>query len=167
MTEMTDPHQSLLSLQEHVSNGTVILKHCPIHQHLLYFDYNPPGEDYSRTYCLLDEETVIAILAYTFLPPCNEVPVIQIGYAVNEKSRGTGKAKEIIGLVLEELQAELDGTDLQSLYVEAVVGIENISSQHVAAKMLSTNPKPCKDALSDSDALHFRKLLKRANNVAE
>ena len=56
-----------------------------------------------------------------------------IGYAVPEAYRNQGRAKEIVNAAISDISANLDET----FFVEAIVGADNIPSQHVAAQVIS------------------------------
>jgi hypothetical protein len=75
---------------------------------------------------------------------------------VPEAERGKGWGKQIVAAAIAELKNGLSRAHPgATFYVEAVVGLHNVASQHVAAAVISNTPKQITDSVSGLPALHY------------
>jgi len=80
-------------------------------------------------------------------------PVFATGYAVPVKHRGKGLAKKIFAAGIEELRNGLRGHP--PFFVEAIIDLDNVASQHVASAVLAVEPKRVTDQASGKPALQY------------
>ncbi|WP_157219528.1 hypothetical protein [Flavisphingomonas formosensis] len=83
------------------------------------------------TYALIDggEVTAVALLALT--EAIEGVPTFQLGYAVMEARRGTGRAQRVAMAAINEICRGLRRNGIPKLYFEAVIDRENMSVYRV------------------------------------
>jgi RimJ/RimL family protein N-acetyltransferase len=112
------------------------------------------------TYVKLENKTVTALVMFALADRIEGDPCFNIGYAVPEAYRNQGRAKEIIGKAIGEMQNEFCRHGDATFYVEAVVGTDNKPSQRVAEQVISATPDTITDHFSGQSALHY--LLKVA-----
>lgn len=60
-----------------------------------------------------------------------------VGWAVPEEFRGQGRTGEAFIAAIKELRHGIRPSGITAFWVEAVVGTDNIASQHVAEKIIS------------------------------
>jgi hypothetical protein len=92
---------------------------------------------------------------FVLVDPFDGSPCFQIGYAVPERYRGRGRAKDIVVAAIAELKRGLTGNAVPAFYIGAVVGTDNEPSMRVAAATISTSPVSITDHVSGLPALHY------------
>lgn len=166
MSGIVNPMDALPSFQRCVSIGEIELlpgladKSVGVHMD------NPDGTRPRYTYARLDAGRVTALGMATYAGAEKGKHFLQIAYAVPEDLRGHGRAKDIARATIEELRRGLGASGLKSFYVEAVMGLDNIASQRVAAAVLGGEPKQITDAKSGEPALQYKKLIQASNRRA-
>jgi hypothetical protein len=164
MPQMTDPFAALEPFQQAFANGVLSLQRGVIDPELfVHVDY-PDGSTRRLTYVRLDRRTVTALVMFALVDPIEGSPCFQIGYAVPERYRAQGRAKDIVVAAIAELKRGLTGNGVPAFYVEAVVGTDNEPSMRVAAATLSTSPVQITDHVSGLPALQY--LLKVEKDIA-
>jgi hypothetical protein len=164
MPQMTDPFAALESFQEAFANGVLSLQRGVIDPELfVHVDY-PDGSTRRLTYVRLDRRTVTALVMFALVDPIEGSPCFQIGYAVPERYRAQGRAKDIVVAAIAELKKGLTGNGVPAFYIEAVVGTDNEPSTRVAAAIISTSPTQITDHVSGLPALHY--VLKVEKDIA-
>jgi RimJ/RimL family protein N-acetyltransferase len=132
MAQMTDPYQALVAFQKAMDEGTI-----GVTPGLLNPDVLVHGDDaggYKRmTYVQFDGATVVALVAFVAYDYKDDVPVLQIGYAVAEKYRRQGRAKALVMSAIAEMQNGLAGI-FEHVYIEAVVSADNAASRRVGVE---------------------------------
>jgi hypothetical protein len=161
---MTDPFAALESFQEAFANGVLSLQRGVIDPELFIHVDHPNGSTRRFTYVRLDRRTVTALVMFVLVDPLEGSPCFQIGYAVPERYRAQGRAKDIVVAAIAELKRGLTGNGVPAFYVEAVVGTDNEPSMRVAAATLSTSPVQITDHVSGLPALQY--LLKVEKDIA-
>jgi hypothetical protein len=154
MPRMTDPFAALQSFQEAFANGALSLERGAIDPELFIHVDHPNGST-RFTYVRLDHRTVIALVMFALADPLEGSPCLQIGYAVPERYRAQGRAKDIVVAAIAELKKGLTGNGVPAFYIEAVVGMDNEPSMRVAAATISTSPVQTTDQVSGLPALHY------------
>jgi RimJ/RimL family protein N-acetyltransferase len=154
MPQMTDPSAALESFQAAFANGELSLQRGVIDPQLFVHVDRPQGVP-RFTYVRFDRRTVSALVMFASVGPLHDIPCFQIGYAVPERYRGHGRAKEIVVAAIAELKRGLTRNGVAEFYVEAVVGTDNEPSMRVAAATLSTSPEAITDHFSGLPALHY------------
>jgi RimJ/RimL family protein N-acetyltransferase len=155
MPQMTDPSAALESFQEAFTNDPAPLKRGAIDPELfVHLDY--PTDKPRFTYVRIDGGTVTALVMFAFVGQIEGEPLFQIGYAVPERYRGQGRAKEIVVAAIAELKNGFRHNGVHGAFcIEAVVGIDNESSMRVAAATISSSPVQITDNMSGLPALHY------------
>lgn len=136
--QMADPHLGMVSFQECLRKG--ILRLAPVGKHLDLFshvDEPAPGER-RLTYVRLSKDglTVKAYVSCIMNGQVDGFPCIAVGYAVPEELRNTGAAKQILKDVVQDHISQAKRFGVGVIYVEAVVDVDNLPSQRVAAAVL-------------------------------
>jgi hypothetical protein len=157
MAKLTDPTPAMASFQQAVRDGEVALQRAALDRDVFVYMDRLPGGQTRFAYARMDGQIVLAFANFITAGFEEGLPVFQIGVAVPETERGKGRAKHIIAAGIAELKHGLNRAHPgAAFYVEAVVGLDNVASQHVAAAVISSeNPKPVTDNVSGLPALHF------------
>ena len=163
MPQMTDPFAALESFQEAFANGVLSLQRGVIDPELFSHVDHPNGST-RFTYVRLDRRTVTALVMFALVDPLEGSPCFQIGYAVPERYRAQGRAKDIVVAAIAELKKGLIGNGVPAFYIEAIVGTDNEPSTRVAAATISTSPVQITDYVSGLPALHY--VLKVEKDIA-
>ncbi len=155
---MTDPHNALVSFQSALQLGLLQPFRCRIHKELVFWCDIP--NDFPRvTYALLDKDNVVKAMALLVrAEPCDDGPCFNVGYAVAESFRGQGLAYEILEKSLEEFIALSKG-EAPRIYIDTVVGVDNIASQKVSSRFINAVPDEITDEVSGLPALHYRRVV--------
>ena len=152
---MVDPLDGLKSFQQEFLLGTIKLKPGILDKNL-YLHVDAPNGEKRLTYVRLDGKTVTAFVNFVWSDPIEGVPCIGIGYAVPEAYRNQGRAKEIVNAAISDLKSGLGrGGQNRPFFVEAIVGADNIPSQHVAAQVISGESEAVTDQHSGLPALRY------------
>lgn len=155
MPSLTDPTKALLSLQRHLQSRSLVMQPGEIDPTIKVHVDQPNGE-LRITYAYLVDNKVAAIAILTPSDPIEKgVACFGIGYAVHRDFRGQGLGKKIVRAAIDEFQHGMARNELLQFYIEAVVGIDNIPSQHVAAATVSPSPKPGVDKPSGAQVLQY------------
>ena len=166
MPSMVDPTNALMSFQEAFLRGGIPVQPCEVDDNLfVHFDEPIPGQ-WRCTYALVNKKSVEALAVYGPTDPYEGVMCVYTGYAVPPGLRNRGLAKSIVKLSLAELSACLGRNGFSEFYVEAVVGVDNIASQKVAAATLSQERQRSEDEHSGVAAFQYLKLVTCKQAVA-
>lgn len=161
MNQMTDPHNSLVSLQFAFSAGVIQSQPGKIDPSLnVLMDFPTDDPKVARmTYFKVRDGQVIGSLSAFLADPIDGVPCFDVGYAVAEGFRGQGIATAIVEGAIAEMRHGYGRAGIKTFYIEAVVGAHNIASQHVSSKTISSNPAAVTDELSGQPAYHYLKKI--------
>jgi hypothetical protein len=154
VAQMTDPLAALNSFQEVFETEGILLQRGVIDPEL-YVHVDHPNGSTRFTYVRLDHRTVTALVMFASVSSYEGLPCFQLGYAVPEKFRAQGRAREIVNAAIAELKRGLTANRVPAFYVEAVVGTDNEYSMRVATATISTTPAPITDAFSGLPALRY------------
>lgn len=158
MSNMTDPMNALISLQNATNNGYNELMPCdPFPDIQVVFD-RPNGRD-RFTYVNIQSGQIQAFCTFVMVDPINETPCFNIGYAVPEQYRNCGLAKEIIEKSIAEISNGFARHNIKRLYIEAVIGTSNEYSTKLAERFISSTPEECTDSVSGLPALAYSRLI--------
>jgi hypothetical protein len=158
---MTDPSNALQSFQQGLRLGQLVLQRGVL-EHDLYVHADRPNGEFRLTYVRLQEKTVTAFVEFVSCDPIDGVPCFNVGYAVPEGFRNQGRAKEAIIAAISEMQHGLGKIGYSIFYIEAVVGTDNVPSQHVAEHVISDNPVAITDQTSGLSALQYVRKIEPA-----
>lgn len=157
MSSMTDPMNALTSLQAEIFKGIPLSK-CKVHSELQMFVDQPNGR-HRFTFVKVERNIIKAFAVYAFDNPIENVPSMNIGYAVPAEFRNQGLATEIIKNSIDEIKAEFQKVGINKFYVEAVIGVNNVASQKLAKNLISSEFNEIIDDVSGEKAFHFRCLV--------
>jgi RimJ/RimL family protein N-acetyltransferase len=118
----------------------------------------PNGEP-RLTYVRLERRKVTAMAIIIMAEPYEGERCFQIGYAVPEKLRGQGRAKDIATAAIAELSNGLSRNGVQSFYIEAVVGQGNAPSRRVAEAVVGGKAREIVDEISGEAALQYMRKI--------
>jgi len=149
---MIDPSNALESFQHAHQRGLIRLEHGILDPALFLCVDQPNGET-RFSYVRFEGKTVAAFVEFVTLEPINGVPCFAIGYAVPQAFRKQGRAKDVVSAAIAELQHGLGRYG--AFYIEAVVGTDNLASQHIAEHLISNAPVSIKDKHSGLPALQY------------
>lgn len=108
------------------------------------------------TYVCLDEKkSVKAFVVMAVAEPLNGLPCFGIGYAVPEKHRGNGYAKEAVAVALRAFRAKMKNNRIKEFYVEAIIGRDNDPSNAVAMAAISPHRTEVTDKISQTPCFRY------------
>ena len=158
MSNMTNPLEGLLELQAGIESGLQMLE-CPGDNGLSVVFDQPEGV-IRMTYAMIKDGMVIGYTVFVKDQPIGSVTVFDIGYAVREEYRGKGLATRIVNSSIDLLTDTMGlGGHFDSYYLEAIVGIGNLTSNKLAHKIISDTPKQIVDKHSGEDAYQYLRLI--------
>lgn len=140
-TEMVDPHASLMSFQQALLQKVISLDRVRGFDDLYsYLDEPSPGS-VRFTYARLaaDKKTVVAFASF--------IKNGKVGYAVPVEFRGHGHAKRLVTEAVRDMAMQAWKNEIRTIFIEAVIDVKNIASQHVAEAVLN---KAVRDQITDS-----------------
>lgn len=156
MAALTDPTPAMVSFEQAIRDGDIQVRKAALDTSVVYYADQVPSGASRFAYARMSGPYIVAFANFVSNGHIDRLPVFQIGVAVPEAERGRGRAKHIMAAGIAELKRELSRAHPGAeFYVEAVVGLDNLPSQNVAAAILSTSPKPITDEVSGLPALHY------------
>jgi hypothetical protein len=159
IASMTDPADALTSFQQALSTSGISPQRCKLHNSMFVFVDAPKGT-HRFTYVMLDGTVVRALAMFAECEPINDKPCMQLGYAVPNALRNQGRAKQIVELAINEMKHGFASTQMDTLFIEAIVGIDNEASKRVATATSSNNPEEVTDSVSGLPALRYLREVK-------
>ncbi|WP_235499626.1 GNAT family protein [Frateuria sp. Soil773] len=151
---MTDPYAALTSFQQALSQGEIAVQPGALNPDVFVHADQPNGE-MRLTYVQVDGGTVIAFATFVGCDPVEGRPCFQIGYAVPDTRRNQGLATSLVKAAIAEMQHGFTRARLTPFFIEAIVGVDNLASQHVAAKTLSADRVEVTDRQSGQPAYQY------------
>lgn len=152
---MTDPNEGLVSFSAALDEGEIDLHKCPTVPNLwLHRDEPAPGI-HRFTYALIVDGELRGISMIVAAEPVGRVPCFGIGYAVPEDLRGRGYGKLVAAGAIKEFRDGMANAGVKRLFIEAIVGIENMPSRAIAASVISEDFKETHDSVSGQPAVQF------------
>lgn len=159
MPAMTDPSDALTSFQQALPLGVLHLQPGDLDPTLLVHMDEPAAGVTRLTYVRIEGQTVTAMALFTPCDPIEGRVCFAVGYAVPPSHRGQGRAKDVVNASLAELAKGFGRAGILPIYVEAIVGADNVASQHVAAATISAESKAVTDSVSGLPALQYVRQL--------
>jgi len=157
MVSMVDPHDGLVSYREALSKGLIRPQLGRAHAELTVLLDDAEGEK-RLTYALMQDGEVLGIAIYVMNGYEYEKPCFQVGYAVFDKFRNQGVAKELLKMSLDELSSEFKDI-FPSFHIEAVVSPSNVASKKVAEAIIGGTPDEITDKHSGENAHRYTKTV--------
>ncbi|WP_157510301.1 N-acetyltransferase [Lysobacter sp. Root559] len=152
MPKMTDPTAALTSFQRAVHARSISIERGRLDPNV-YVHFDQPQGEARFTYVRLDGGAVTALANFMLNGSVDGAMCWAVGYAVPEGLRGQGRARDIVQSGIAELQNGFK--DHPRFFVEAVIDIENIASQRVAAAVLGGEPEAIIDGHSKRPAVRY------------
>lgn len=147
MPELTNPYHALVSFQEALEAGEIELQPGELDANV-YVHVDHPNGTPRLTYVRLHNGKVTSFVNLVPCDPVEGVPCFNIGYAVPRDFRNQGRARDLVQAAIAELSRGLARNGITTFYIEAIVGKDNVPSQHVAESTLSPDGIPGTDSLS-------------------
>ena len=157
-TQMSDPHNGLLSFQEGLKAGFLEIGLVHGHRDLYsHYDVPVPGGGGRMTYVRLsdDRKTVKALLSCVENGKLKDGPIYALGYAVAEPQRNQGLAKAILKDVLEDMRVQIGKVGRPVFYAEVVIGVDNEASLQVAEAVFTVPRDSITDPASGLPAYRY------------
>ena len=160
-----DPIEALNSFQTEYNAGRVKVKPCEFHKEIFVNSDNPKGT-IRLTYIRLDRDQITAMAILVDAKPVDGEICFSLAYATPKKHRNLGLATATSIAAIEELSHGLSKHGIKSIHVEAVIGKDNIASQHVAMKVLTPFGEDATDSHSGDAAVHYIRRIS-ANDTSD
>ena len=154
MAQMTDPFAALISFQAALKGGALSLQPGDIDPKV-FVHLDQPNGSTRFTYVRFYNRTVVSLAMLVQVQPLEGLPCFQLGYAVPERYRAQGRAKDIAASAVAELERGLTRNGVRTFCIEAIVGTDNEPSMRVATATVSNSPVPITDELSGLPAFHY------------
>lgn len=158
MPEMTNPYDALKSFQQAIRAGILDLHRCELDPEL-FVHADRAGDAMRLTYAYIDGKSVTAFTNLVQTEPYEGLPCFQVGYAVPPTYRNQGRATAVVKAAIAEMVSGFSRNGLPALYVEAIVGRDNLASQRVAEKVLMQNGREVVDSISGQPALSYMRKI--------
>lgn len=158
MPGMTDPMDALIYFRRAVAQREIRLQPADFHPDVFLYVDQPAGTP-RYTYALVEAGDVTAVALLALTEPIEGVPTFQLGYAVMESHRCCGRAQRIAVAAIDEICRGLRRNGMTKLYFEAVVDRENLTSLHIAEKVIGGPRTECLDHDSGVPAIQFQRLV--------
>ena len=155
---MTDPMDALIDFRRALAQREIGVQKADFHADIFVHVDQPAGSP-RYTYALVEGGEVTAIALFALTEPIDGLPTFQLGYAVMESRRGCGRAQRIVMAAIEEICCGLSRNGIPKLYIEAVVDRENLTSVHIAEKVIGGPRTECLDHYSGVAAFQFQRLV--------
>ena len=156
MSEITNPIESLNSLQQEIESGRTLYS-CNLHNDLSCLYDNVHGNN-RATYAAIEGGVVKSLVIFVFKEAHGDI-VCQVGYAVKDSLRGAGLASDTIEKSIEELISFLKTQQVVKFNLSAVVGVNNIASNKLAIKIISAKRSEIVDAYSNEKAYYYERVI--------
>jgi len=155
--EMTDPQIGMASFQEALENGIVSVSPVRNHHDLYKYIDRPSPNIIRLTYAHLaaDQKRIRSYLVCVLNGFIKGQPCVSVGYAVPERLRNKGYAKEILAEVIQDQIFEARRNRIPEVYIEAMIDITNIASQRVAQSILTGSVEHLTDKHSGRPAIRY------------
>lgn len=133
---LPDIVSALKSFQQALDEGKIRLQPGALDSKIFVHRDEPDGA-MRLTYVRLERTKVAAMVQFVPCDPVEGEQCFNVGWAVPEELRGQGRAGEAFIAAVKELRHGLAPHNITAFWVEAIVGIDNKVSQHVAEKIIS------------------------------
>lgn len=158
MGNEVDMSAALESFQSAYSKGLIRPMRSQLHGNLCLVRDNANG-DTRFTFARVDSTGVVhAIVAILPAEPYQGKPCFALAYAVAEKFRGRGVAKEVVDQTIAELRNGFK-RQFPKFYIEVVVDKLNEVSNRVASQVISDAPIEIVDQFSGKPSLQYFRLV--------
>lgn len=154
MAEMIDPSVALPSFQQALETGELVPRQASTDPHL-FIAMDPVGSGVRLTYFRSEGGQITGICMVVHNGFHEGVVCFDLGYATAEAFRHQGRGSELVGAAVRDHISGMARAGVSSLYIEAVVGVENIGSQRIAERHLNPNREEITDSVSGLPAYRY------------
>jgi RimJ/RimL family protein N-acetyltransferase len=151
---MIDPAVTLPSFQQALDEGSISAK-CSKTDPRLFMAVDQIGKVVRFTYFRKEKKKVIGICMVVHTGFHYGVICFDLGYAVSERFRRQGRGAELVGAAVKDHIAGMARAGVNSLYIQAVVGIDNVASQRIAERHLGAEREEITDSVSGLPAFRY------------
>lgn len=144
---LPDVSSALKSFQQALIENAIQVQRGDLDRKMLVYMDQPNGET-RLTYARVSGRTVVALIQFVSCDPYEGEPCFNVGWAVAEDFQGQGKAHEAVVAALKEMRNGFTRAGMKAFWVEAIVGEDNVASQRLAEKVLSSPIKRGADSFS-------------------
>jgi len=163
MPTIVDPMDAFKTFEPALKSGMLSVQPGTVDPELIVHADRPNGE-WRMTYA---RRRGVAISAIAIIIPAQfekGLPVFQIGYAVPQHLRRRGIGTEVARSAIDEFTAGMARNGIVHFFLEAVVGVKNIASQKIAARVIGGTPKEIADHNSGEAALQYMREIGSGEN---
>lgn len=151
---MTDPSEALTSFQLALKAGSLELQRCSLAPQVFVHLDHPDGKP-RFTYASVESSIVTALAIFVATESIAGKPCFQVGYAAPKAYRNQGRTRKLVAAAIAEMRLGFSRTPMKSFFIEAIVGIDNIPSQHVAKAAITESCEDVVDGASGLPAVRF------------
>lgn len=156
---IVNPMDALKLFEPAFNSGELEVQRGDIHKDVIVHADSPNGNS-RLTYVTMSGTSVTSMALIVSAEFENGKPVFQIGYAVPQHLRKRGMAKAIAKAAVDEFTAGIALAGIKLFYLEAMVSVQNIGSQKVAAYLFpDAVPKEIVDQESGEPTLQYMALI--------
>lgn len=121
----------------------------------LFYYLDEPQGTVRMAFVRLEDRTVTAMATFFATAPVNGVMDFHGFYAVPEAYRNQGRAKDILGAAVRQIQQGIGDTGMRAIHVSVMVEADNTIAQRVAAAAISPTPSNVTDQATGRPALLY------------
>lgn len=158
MASPADPIAALNMFQRDL--GQLTLRRSQTDPKLLFVLDQPNGVS-RLTFVRLDGHAVTAMAVFFASQATEDTLTFHAFYAVPEGYRNQGRAKDVLGAALRQIEHGFPGVNVRTIRVEVTVDAQNTAGQKVAAATISPDPTPVIDEVSGRPAFRYGATLTR------
>lgn len=153
---MVDPMDGLNAFNDAFGRGIVDVQRGALDP-TIFVHFDRPAGEMRWTYVRLDGGVATALVSIIPAEPVGAEPCFGIGYAVLPDHRGKGLATNLVGSAIAEFRNGIGRHGINTVHIEALVGVENKASQRVAEKSICAEGRHTTDGYSGEPAVHYIK----------
>lgn len=154
---MVNPHDGMVAFQKAIREQVLDYGQVKPHDDLIKYLDQPSPDEQRLTFARVAKGST-TVTAYVAVIPTgmhNGLMCFGLGYAVPEAYRGKGYAVAIVKDAIAEVARQMRDQNVEKFYVDAIVGIDNVASQHVAQEALGGEREEMVDEISGQAAYRW------------
>jgi hypothetical protein len=155
MGQLTDPTPALQSLQQVMNYGALPPVQPGALHPVVYLIVDEINDQTRFTYFTFERRTITAFAMLAHVEPMRGLHSFQLGCAVPRAYRRQGRGVGIVRAAIDEFSHGFGRMGAPAFMIEAIVSLDNVASQRIAAATIDAEPKSITDAVSGLPALHY------------
>lgn len=155
MPNLTDPTPALASLQKLLDADDMPRVQRGALHHDVFLIVDTLHGPVRFTYFTVEGRIITAFANLMQVDPMERSPCFQLGCAVPPSLRRSGRGKAIVMAAIDEFTNGFGKLGAPPFFIEAVVGTDNVASQHIAAAAINAEPDTITDSVSGLPAFHY------------